>query len=125
MPTCSVLMRNYVSEKYFHPAYFKSPFADWIIHTLNSKHGSMYFLNEFTCTYRVHGSGVWSGVNEEKQLLNKLKAINCIAEVLTGAGFNEGIRNSRKAALQKLCLFYRTNKRYKEYFIRRIALLLN
>lgn len=125
IPTCSVLMRNYISDTFFHQAYFKSPFADWIIHTLNSKYGSMFFLNEFTCTYRVHGTGVWGGINKEKQLLNRLRGINCIAEILTKKQYSAGIRSSKKNALQNICAFYRANKQYKEYIKHRIALLFN
>jgi glycosyltransferase involved in cell wall biosynthesis len=125
IPTCSVLMRNNITEAFFHQAYFKSPFADWIIHTLNSKYGSMYFLNEFTCTYRVHGTGVWGGISQEKQLLNRLKGINCVAEILTESQYAEGLRSSKKAALQNLCAYYKANKHYKQYIKHRLALLLN
>lgn len=125
MPTCSVLMRNYISEAFFHPAYFKSPFADWIIHTLNAKHGNLYFLNEFTCTYRIHGTGVWAGSDTEAQLLKKLKAIDCITEIVTENELQQVIKKTRREALQKICHYYKQNKRLLDYFKYRAKLLFN
>lgn len=125
IPTCSVLMRNNISTDFFHPAYFKSPFADWIIHILNSNLGSIYFLNEFTCTYRVHGAGVWSGINEEKRLINQLKAIECITEIITAPKLQQPLRQSLKETLQKICNFYKQQKKYVHYAKYRTKLFIS
>ncbi|HLP21172.1 MAG TPA: glycosyltransferase [Chitinophagales bacterium] len=125
IPTCSVVMRNNISDSFFHPSYYKSPFADWIIHILNTKFGSIHFLNEFTCTYRVHSTGVWGSLKEEAQLLNRFKAINCVAEIVTDGATAAAVRNTRKELLQQLCAFYKTNKHWVNYAKYRIELLLN
>ncbi len=125
IPTCSVLMRNNISTTFFHPAYFNSPFADWIIHILNSKFGDIYFLNEFTCTYRVHNSGVWGGIKEEKQLINKLNAIACISIIVSKQEIKPFIKQSRRQALQNICAFYKQHKKYFNYLAYRIELLIN
>ena len=96
IPTCSVLMRNNISETFFPEPYFKSPFADWIIHLLNSRFGKIHFLNEFTCAYQVHSMGVWGGLQKEKQLLNKLAALNCIDDIFTEPKYREHILSSKK-----------------------------
>ncbi len=125
IPTCSVMMRNNISDTFLHPAYFKSPFADWIIHILNSQFGSAHFLNGFTCTYRIHHSGVWSGIKEEKQLKNKLQALECINEIITQPKLKLDVKQSRKKLLQTLCAYYRLNNNYLNYLNYRIKLLLN
>lgn len=125
IPTGSVLMRNNISNTFFHAAYFKSPFADWIVHVLNSKFGKIHFLNEFTTTYRVHSAGVWGGTNEEKQLKNKLKAIDCIGEIVTDRQLKFWAKQSRKEILQNICALYQQQKSYLDYLIYRIKLLLN
>lgn len=126
MPTCSVVMRNFImgDEKFFHPAYFKAPFADWVVHIINSKHGSFHFLNEFTCTYRINSGGTWGAVNKETRLLRVLKGLDCFEEILD-AGFKNDIRSSRKKALQNTCAFYRTEGMWGKYLKYRMKLLLN
>ncbi len=123
IPTCSVLMRNHISDTFFPPAYFKSPFADWIIHILNSHFGKVHFLNEFTCTYLVHGMGVWVGIKKEKQLLNKLKAIDCVGEILTEKDLLVIIAASRKKALQNICQYYKEQRKLSAYFKYRLKLI--
>jgi len=124
IPTCSVLMRNHISATFFPPPYFKSPFADWIIHILNSRYGKMHFLNEFSCTYLVHGMGVWGGIKKEKQLLNKLKAIDCVIEILEEPELQPIIANSRKKALRDICLHYKKQKKAFAYLKYRLQLML-
>ena len=123
IPTCSVVMRNHISDTFFHPAYYKSPFADWIIHILNSRFGKIHFLNQFTCTYQIHGMGVWGGINKEKQLLNKLKAAGCIDEILTEEGLKKTLSQTRKKLLQNICLFYKQNGQLLNYFKYRLKLI--
>ena len=116
IPTCSVLMRNHITETFLPRAYFKSPFADWIIHIVNSRFGKIHFLNEFTCTYQIHSLGVWGGIKKEKQLLNKLKALNCVSEILKEKEFQSTIRASRKKLLQEICLYYKEQRKMFQYF---------
>jgi glycosyltransferase involved in cell wall biosynthesis len=124
IPTCSVLMKNHISDTFFPPAYFKSPFADWIIHILNAQYGKIHFLNEFTCTYQIHSMGVWSGIKKEKQLLNKLKALECISEILKAPDAQVIIGVGRKRALQNICLYYKETGNIFQYFKYRLKLIL-
>ena len=125
IPTCSVLMRNHISDVFFHPAYFNSPFADWVIHILNSRFGNFHFLNEFTSTYRVHVEGVWSKSSSEKQLLDKLKCIDCIDQITKNTALSKGTRESRKRILQNLCQYFKTRKMYWKHFFYRMKLVIN
>jgi glycosyltransferase involved in cell wall biosynthesis len=125
IPTCSVLMRNHISENFFPKAYFKSPFADWIIHIVNSRFGKIHFLNEFSCTYQIHGGGVWSGVKKEKQLLNKLKAIDCIFEILEERDLRLTLSANREKLLQSICLYYKQQQQILKYLYYRLKLAFN
>lgn len=124
VPTCSVLMRNNITDSFFHSAYFKSPFADWIIHILNSQFGKLHFLNELTCTYRVHSTGVWGGMNEEKQLINKLLALDSIGAILSETNLNKQVNESRRETLQKICALHKQQKKYFNYLKCSVKLLL-
>jgi len=115
IPTCSVLMRNYISGTFFPAAYFNSPFADWIIHIVNSQFGKIHFLNEFSCTYQIHSQGVWSGIKKEKQLLNKLKAQHCVQQILTTAAHKKVLQKNIKKTLQDICLYYKQQHNTASY----------
>ena len=125
IPTCSVLMRNNISDKFFPPAYFKSPFADWIIHILNSKYGKIHFLNEFTCAYQIHDMGVWGGLKKEKQLLYRLEAVNCINDIITDPGLKKILAATRKRLLQNICLYYREEGQKWNHIKYRLKLILS
>lgn len=122
IPTCSVLMRNHISADFFPAAYFRSPFADWIIHILNSKFGRIHFLNEFTCTYLVHDMGVWGSLKKVGQMLNTLKALNCISEILPEKQYREAIAAVRKNTLQKVCAYFKDENRPLQYLQYRLKL---
>ena len=123
IPTCSVLMRNHISDGFFPAAYFKSPFADWIIHIINSRFGKIHFLNEFTCTYVIHSGGVWSGVKAEKQMLNRLRAFDCINEIVTEKDLKLILTENRNKLLQKICFYYKSERKYLSYFKYRLMLI--
>jgi glycosyltransferase involved in cell wall biosynthesis len=125
IPTCSVLMRNHISDSFFPEAYFKSPFADWIIHIVNSRFGKIHFLNEFSCTYQIHGGGVWGGIKKEKQLLNRLQAIDCIFEILSEKDLRLTLSANREKLLQSICFYYKQQRQTLKYLNYRLKLVFN
>ena len=125
IPTCTVMMRNFITDDYFSPAYYNSPFADWIIHFQTASHGLLHFLNEPTATYRVHKGGVWGRIDEKKQLLNRLIVNKCLQEISKDNKTLSAILNARKHWLQKTCHYFKTNGDYLNYLLYRIKLMLN
>lgn len=123
LPTCTVFMRNNIGNGFFHPAYFESPFADWIINILNSQLGDIYFLNEVTATYRFHGSGVWSSLNEEKKRKNLVKIFTCIEKIIADKELNILVKKQKRQKLSELVLFYRQQKMIAHYLFYRTKLL--
>lgn len=105
IPTCTTLFRSAFFQG-FPQVYYTSPFADWILHTLLMQKGPYVYLNETSSSYRKHDGGVWSGVRKEKQLKNKLLALQII-EGLVEEGFKHKIRNAQKLQLHELLYFYR------------------
>jgi|ERR1043165_1073969 glycosyltransferase involved in cell wall biosynthesis len=122
IPTCSILMRNYISDTFFKPPYFKSPFADWIVNFLVAGHGDIHFLNEFSCTYRIHDMGVWGGLKEEKQLKNWIKGLQQLGELIDTKELSEMNRAARKDIGGRLCLHYRKNGQLFKYLNQRFKL---
>jgi glycosyltransferase involved in cell wall biosynthesis len=113
IPTCTLLFNREAFIE-FPDAYYASPFADWILHSLLLQEGNYAYLNEKTSTYRQHGSGLWTGVSEEKQLINKLKVLKIIRSIMDSeykALNNSAIRNQ----LDALLYFYRGKKAYLKF----------
>ncbi|MCF8275957.1 MAG: glycosyltransferase [Flavobacteriales bacterium] len=108
VPTCTLVFRrsNFIG---FPSVYYKSPFADWILHTLLIQQGDYVYLNESTSSYRKHDAGVWSGLKQEKQMLNKLKALHIIRSLIRDEFKKENLR-AIQLQLDAMLYFYRDNK---------------
>ena len=112
VPTCTVLFRRSCFNK-FPKAYYESPFADWILHTLLFQTGPYVYLNESSSCYRKHEAGVWSGSGEEKKLLNKLKVLSIIRSIVD-LRYQPYVQSAIRNHLDQLLYFYRsTGERYK------------
>jgi glycosyltransferase involved in cell wall biosynthesis len=113
IPTCTVVFRK-AAFNGFPKEYYDSPFADWILHTLLIQTGPFIYLPDVTSSYRQHSGGVWSGINEEKQLSNKLKAVTIIKSLVSEAYFSNVVV-AHKTQLDKLLYFYREQKNWGRY----------
>jgi glycosyltransferase involved in cell wall biosynthesis len=113
IPTCTLLFRA-VHFNSFPKTYHESPFADWILHALLVQKGNYVYLNECSSTYRQHGGGVWSGVQKELQLTNKLKVLNIISG-LVRREFNPLVVSATKKQLDDLLYFYREEGETAKY----------
>ncbi|MBL4585961.1 MAG: glycosyltransferase [Flavobacteriales bacterium] len=114
IPTCTLVFRRSAFTG-FPPQYHKSPFADWILHSLLIQQGNYIYLPETTSTYRQHDGGVWSGIKEEKQLLNKYKALQLISGMI-GEGYRPQITAAIGKQLDELLYLYRENSAYLKFF---------
>jgi len=114
IPTCTLVFRRSAFDG-FPTEYYKSPFADWILHTLLIQQGNYIYLPDITSTYRQHSGGVWSGIKEEKQLLNKWKVLVLIEKIIEK---KYHVNNSQAQAgqLDRLLYFYREEKAYLKFF---------
>ena len=82
IPTCTVVYRNKYIQS-LPKAFFKSPYADWIIHCIYAQEGDVHFLNLVTASYRLHSNGVYGGSDEETKLKNSIKTMSCIIEIVS------------------------------------------
>ena len=114
IPTCTLVFRRSFFNG-FPPEYYQSPFADWILHTLLIQRGDYIYLPESTASYRKHGGGLWSGIQEEKQLLNKLKALEIIS-ALVEPKHRSSVGSAIKKQLDKLLYFYREQGERGKYW---------
>lgn len=114
IPTCTTLFRTSMFDG-FKPSYYESPFADWILHSTLIEKGPYLYLDECSSAYRQHGEGVWSGIKKERQLLNKLKAITIISEMVNTK--NRVLVNlAKRKQLDELLYFYREQGEKIKYF---------
>jgi predicted MarR family transcription regulator len=68
--------------------------------------------------------GVWGGIKKEKQLLNKLKAIDCVGEILKAPDLLAINSESRKKALRDICLYYKKEQKLIAYLKYSLQLML-
>jgi len=114
IPTCTVLFKRDVFIG-FPDAYYSSPFADWILHSLLMQKGNYAYLDEKTSTYRQHNSGLWTGVSEEKQLTNKLKALKIIQALVELESHKKLVQNGILKQLNLMLYHYRNEKKHLAY----------
>jgi glycosyltransferase involved in cell wall biosynthesis len=70
--TCSVMFRSSIIEK-LPEWYYNAIFGDWGLYVINAQFGKIGYINEVMGKYRIHGSGVWSGLNEIQMLKNYIR----------------------------------------------------
>lgn len=115
VPTCTLVFRKSMFVGFPKP-YYSSPFADWILHTILIQKGPYLYLNETTSSYRKHSGGIWSGIKEEKQLQNKLKALKIIRSIVHDRN-KESVNSAIRKQLDQLLYFYRDQNDMKNYWI--------
>jgi glycosyltransferase involved in cell wall biosynthesis len=68
VPNCTAVFRQglllEIPEWFYHLS-----FADWGLHLLLATLGDLVFLPETTAVYRVHGKGIWSGLEPETRAI--------------------------------------------------------
>jgi glycosyltransferase involved in cell wall biosynthesis len=114
-PTASVVFRNHLFEN-LPEAYFKSPYADWILHILNARKGYLHYLPEKTCTYRLNSGGVFGGSNERTRLERRVTTLNSICEILKGTEWYDLAKSKKKDARYVLKRFFLSKKDHLNYF---------
>jgi glycosyltransferase involved in cell wall biosynthesis len=113
IPTCTVVFRRSAFQG-FSESYYNSPFADWILHSVLMMKGHYVFLNETTSVYRQHQGGVWTGIAQEKQLLNKLKALKVIRQIV-GKKYAKYNHEAIRKQLDALLYHYRSESQWLKY----------
>jgi len=64
--TCSAVYRNHLFGDF--PEYFhKAAVGDYFLHLLNSRHGTIYCINEIMANYRIHDTSYWSSKKQEER----------------------------------------------------------
>jgi glycosyltransferase involved in cell wall biosynthesis len=81
IPTCSVVVRNHVVEK-FPEEFYKVWAGDWIHNTLQAQHGDLFCINEAWGVRRVHGGGLASGKNYHDIILANVELIKIVDKML-------------------------------------------
>lgn len=81
-PTCTVLFRNNMFEK-FPEEYYQSPYADWMLNLLNAEHGKILYMKDVTSVYRYHPGGVFGQSNELMRIQRMLKCYELIASIFS------------------------------------------
>lgn len=113
IPTCTMVFRRSAFNG-FPNEYYKSPFADWILHSLLISKGKYLYLNETTSTYRQHDAGIWSGVDLEEQLRNKLTALKIIRKI-SDKNHADAIDSAIVKQLDQQLYNYRSQNAYLKY----------
>lgn len=74
MATATVLYRN-LGPLNMPPAYFNSPYVDWIFHLNAAQNGHVALIPTVTSAYRLHGSGAFGGITGLKRKQNTVLSL--------------------------------------------------
>jgi hypothetical protein len=113
IPTCTLVFRKSFFDG-FPAEYFESPFADWILHTLLIQKGHYLYLPESTASYRKHSGGIWTGIKQERQLKNKLKALRIIRSIVSSQ-YESAVSRAMAKQMDQLLYFYRDSGEKMKY----------
>jgi len=81
--TGSVVYRNGLFPEL--PAWFADSFiGDWPLHMLHAAHGNIGFLSEIMSVYRVHSTGIWSGMSRADRLAKVFKMFSLVDHHFAG-----------------------------------------
>jgi len=62
IPTCSAVFRGASAQPF--PAWvYTLKMGDYPLHILNAQRGKIAYLNETMAVYRIHGGGIWTGLD--------------------------------------------------------------
>lgn len=114
IPTCTVLFRRHKIN--FPPAYFKSPYVDWIIHLSNAKTGDYFFLDEKTSTYRLHENGAYGGQTEINRHLKMIKTLECLKVIFSDEPDLKVINQNLKDSFQKVAYLYKEMNQSAKFY---------
>jgi glycosyltransferase involved in cell wall biosynthesis len=64
---CSAMLRSGMVRQ-FPDWFYTLKWADWALYILWAHHGKIGYINEIMGAYRIHNSGLWSGLSEVQQL---------------------------------------------------------
>lgn len=77
--TCSVMYRRSLCPEL--PAWlFECPIGDWPLHIYVAQYGGVHILNEVLGEYRVHDSGIWSGLPESVRVSRTIATLRKVLE---------------------------------------------
>ncbi|HRP60108.1 MAG TPA: glycosyltransferase [Vicingus sp.] len=98
--------------------FYKVPFGDLGLYKLVSNNKKIHCINEVMTVYRIHDSGVWSGINAKKSAENYLTFYLVIFSALTNEEKKEAKKKIR-SLLRKLASLSFPHNKYiaKLYFI--------
>jgi glycosyltransferase involved in cell wall biosynthesis len=114
IPTCTVLFRRHKID--FPPAYFKSPYVDWIIHLSNAKTGDYFFLDEKTSTYRLHENGAYGGQSEINRNLKMIRTLECLKLIFSDKDTMKIINQNLKDSFQKVAYLYKEMNQSAKFY---------
>ena len=78
IPTCSVLFRNNLFNK-FPDWYFLVEVGDYPLHILNTQYGAIGFLNEKMAVRRWHSKGIYGGSKRSENFKRTIRTFDTIS----------------------------------------------
>ena len=117
-PTCTTVFRRKPEQWKLPKFYWKSPYADWIVHVVNASLGDILFLSIQTSQYRLHSVGVFGGQDKERHLERSLWLLSHYAT--SYPEHKEHILTKKRDVSYILSESYRQKGRWLKYFNNRL-----
>lgn len=79
--TCTLMFKR-LPEAYFPEWFDLSPFGDFVLIQIHLAHGKLITLKDITASYRIHQSGLYTGISELQRTDNMILTLNILKEHL-------------------------------------------
>lgn len=116
IPTCTVMFRKSELQS-FPKAYFKAPYADWVLHFLLNQDKHYAILDECTGMYRLNQGGVYGGSGIKLKLQREVIELEQLLKMTSVAKLKVELQLSRMKAEKRLYDYLLKNRYYKAYII--------
>lgn len=114
IPTCTVTFRRDTFPG-FPQQFYKSPYADWILHLINLSNGNAAYIAEPLAAYRLNTQGVFGGSGAIQRAERLLRAQHIISDLFSHTTHAGKIKSNIKTARKKLRKEYLTHKLYTSF----------
>lgn len=120
IPTCSVIFRAEWLPKNFPKYYYTSPMVDYLVHLMILQKGPMYYFNQVTSVYRLHGSGEWGQLNSLGRLQHQYKGLVMAERLLDDQPHQKLATKYKKDKLFQIATHFKDNGAFVKYLIYRL-----
>lgn len=95
--------------------FYEAKFGDWPLHIINSSYGKIKYSKDITAVYRIHSSGLYSGIKYLTQLENYVSTGKVLLESFSDKSNSGYIKEGQRNRILQILFFAYQEKNVKVY----------